>query len=153
MMFNEIRVKRNSAGRQVAITGAPWEPVIGYSRALRAGSSISVTATIGLGSDGRCPEGAAEQMRNALGIIVRAIEALGGRREDIVRTRIYVTDINLWEEVGKVHGELLGDLLPATTMIEVSRFVDPAAVLEVEADALVGDELQKPGRIPGTEKC
>jgi enamine deaminase RidA (YjgF/YER057c/UK114 family) len=152
-MFKEIRVERSSAGREVAITGAPWEPVIGYSRALRAGSSISVTATIGLDANGRCPDSATEQMCNALGTIVRAIEALGGRREDIVRTRIYVTDIGLWEEVGRVHGELLGDLLPATTLIEVSRFVDPAALLEVEADALVGDEFKKPVRIPGTEKC
>jgi enamine deaminase RidA (YjgF/YER057c/UK114 family) len=136
----KFRVVKNAIGREVVTTGTPWEPVIGYSRAMRVGRMIVVTGSIGLGLDGGCPESPSEQMRNALGIVVRAIEALGGRREDIVRTRTYLTDIDLWEEVGRIHGEVLGDLLPATTMVAVSRLVDPAAVLEVEAEAIVNEE-------------
>jgi enamine deaminase RidA (YjgF/YER057c/UK114 family) len=77
-------------------------------------------------------------MRQALEIIVAAIEALGGRRSDIIRTRMYVTDIGKWEEIGRVHADMLGDIRPATTMVEVSALADPAALVEVEADALCG---------------
>lgn len=125
------------AGRRVVSTGTRWEPVVGYSRAVRAGDTIAVTGTIGLRPDGTCPPGAGEQMRMALEIVIQAIEALGGRREDIIRTRIYVTDIGLWEEFGQAHAEALGDVRPATTMVEVSALADPAAVVEVEADAVV----------------
>lgn len=124
-------------GRTVVSTGTPWEPVIGYSRAVRRGPAIAVTGTIGLEGDGTCPASAARQMRLALETIVAAVEALGGVREDVVRTRIFVTDISLWEEIGRVHGEFFGDLRPATTMVQVSRFVLPEAVVEVEADAFV----------------
>jgi len=126
------------AGRQVVSTATRWEPVIGYSRAVRAGNWILVTGTIGLRPDGTCPETAVEQMRMSLEIVIAAIEALGGRREDIVRTRIYVTDIGLWEEIGRVHAQFLGDVRPATTMVGVASLAHEAAVLEVEADALVG---------------
>ena len=126
------------AGRQVVSTGTRWEPIIGYSRAVRAGNWIIVTGTIGLRPDGTCPETAVEQMRMSMETVIAAIVALGGRREDIVRTRIFVTDIGLWEEVGRVHAEFLGDVRPATTMIGVASLAHEAAVLEVEADALVG---------------
>ncbi len=125
------------AGRQVVSTGTRWEPVVGYSRAVRAGNWIAVTGTIGLRPDGTCPPSAAEQMRLALEIVCTAVETLGGRRTDILRTRIYVTDIRLWEEVGRVHAEFLGDVRPATTMVEVSRLADPDAIVEVEADAVL----------------
>ncbi len=118
-------------------TGARWEPVIGYSRAVRAGNWIAVTGTIGLNADGTCPPAAAEQTRQALAIIISSIEALGGKRNDIFRTRMYVTDIGLWEEIGRIHAEVLGDLRPATTMVEVAALADPAAVVEIEADALL----------------
>ena len=124
-------------GRKVVSTGTRWEPVIGYSRAIRAGNYIAVTGTIGLNPDGTCPQSAAEQMRQALGIVIAAVEALGGRRTDIIRTRIYVTDISLWEEVGRVHAETLGDVRPATTMVQIAALADPLAKVEVEADALV----------------
>jgi enamine deaminase RidA (YjgF/YER057c/UK114 family) len=126
------------AGRQVVSTATRWEPVIGYSRAVRAGNWILVTGTIGLRPDGKCPDTAVEQMRMSLETVIAAIVALGGRREDIVRTRIYVTDIGLWEEIGRVHAQFLGDVRPATTMIGIASLADEAAVLEVEADALVG---------------
>ncbi len=137
-MLKNMKIEKNAAGREVAITGAPWEPVIGYSRAMRVGDRIEVTGTIGLGENGACPDDPAEQMRNSLAIVIRAIEMLGGRREDILRTRIYLTDISLWEEVGRIHAELLSGVLPTTTMVEVSRLADPSALLEVEASAVVG---------------
>jgi enamine deaminase RidA (YjgF/YER057c/UK114 family) len=125
-------------GRLVVSTSTRWEPVIGYSRAVRAGNWILVTGTIGLRPDGTCPDSAVEQMRMSLETVVAAVVALGGRREDIVRTRIYVTDIGLWEEIGRIHAEFLGDVRPATTMIGIASLAHEAAVLEVEADALIG---------------
>ncbi len=135
--MNRIMAVSNAAGRQVVTTGARWEPIIGYSRAVRAGNWIAVTGTIGLKPDGTCPAAPSDQMRQALEIVIAAIEARGGRRADILRTRIYVTDIRLWEEIGRVHAEVLGDIRPATTMVEISALADPVAVVEVEADAFV----------------
>jgi enamine deaminase RidA (YjgF/YER057c/UK114 family) len=132
------------AGRKVVSTGTRWEPVIGYSRAVRAGNWVLVTGTIGLRPDGTCPETAPEQMRMSMETVIAAVEALGGRREEIVRTRIYVTDIGLWEEIGRVHAEFLGDVRPATTMVGVASLAHEAAVLEVEADALIGSCQQIP---------
>ncbi len=134
--MQRVLVKGTVGGRQIVSTGTRWEPVVGYSRAVRDGNWIAVTGTIGLNPDGTCPPTAAEQMLQALQIVIASVEALGGTRHDILRTRIYVTDIRLWEEIGRVHAELLGDVRPATTMVEVSALADPAAVLEVEADAV-----------------
>ncbi len=135
-MQREMTVSTVS-GRRVVSTNTRWEPVIGYSRAVRAGDWIAVTGTIGLNPDGTCPPGADEQMRQALEIIISAIEALGGRRTDIIRTRMFVTDIGRWAEIGGVHAEILGDIRPAATMVQVAALADPSAILEVEADALV----------------
>ena len=135
-MQREMTVSTVS-GRRVVSTKTRWEPVIGYSRAVRAGDWIAVTGTIGLKPDGTCPPGADEQMRQALEIIISAIEALGGRRTDIVRTRMFVTDIGRWAEIGRVHAEMLGDVRPAATMVQVAALADPSAFLEVEADAVV----------------
>jgi enamine deaminase RidA (YjgF/YER057c/UK114 family) len=135
-MEREMRVS-TVAGRQVVSTATRWEPVVGYSRAVRSGDWIAVTGTIGLRADGTCPSGAGEQMREAMAIIVASIEALGGKRTDILRTRIFVIDIGKWQEIGRVHAEVLGDVRPATTMVQVSALADPAALLEVEADVLI----------------
>jgi enamine deaminase RidA (YjgF/YER057c/UK114 family) len=124
-------------GRRYASTGSPWEPKIGYSRAVRTGDVITVTGTVGIGADGAFPAGAAAQMRRALEIVRAAIEALGGRLEDVVRTRMFVTDISQWEAIGAVHGEVFGAIRPATTMLQVAKLIDDAALLEVEADAIV----------------
>jgi enamine deaminase RidA (YjgF/YER057c/UK114 family) len=135
--MNRIMTVSDVGGRKVVSTGTRWEPVVGYSRAVRAGNLIAVTGTIGLQPDGSCPPDAAEQTRLALGIICAAIDALGGKQTDVFRTRIYLTDIGRWEEVGRVHSEFFGKVRPATTMVEISALADPAACVEIEADALV----------------
>ena len=127
------------AGRKTVSTGTKWEPVVGYSRAVRAGDWIAVTGTIGVNPDGTVPGGASAQTRRALEIVIGAIEALGGRREDIIRTRIYTTDITLWKDIGKEHSAILGNIRPATTMVEITRLADPAAMVEVEADAVINE--------------
>jgi enamine deaminase RidA (YjgF/YER057c/UK114 family) len=133
-----VKVNVTSRGhRSFASTGSAWEPKVGYSRAVRVGSQIAVTGTVGLEADGSFKPGLEAQARRALTIIEASLEALGGTLGDVVRTRIYVTDITKWEEVGRVHGEFFGTILPATTMVEVARLIDPAALVEIEADAIV----------------
>jgi enamine deaminase RidA (YjgF/YER057c/UK114 family) len=124
-------------GRRHASTGSPWEPVIGYSRAVRAGNAIFVTGTVGVEADGSFGPTMKAQTKRALEIIVAAIEALGGRVDDVVRTRLYVTDIARWQEVGEAHGELFGTIRPATTLVQVARLIDDATLVEIEADAIV----------------
>ena len=126
------------AGRRCAASGAPWEPVVGYSRAVRSGSWIAVGGTVGLNADGSYPSTAGEQARRTLTIIRAAVEALGGRLEQTVGTRIYVADMKTWEEVGAVHGEVFGAIRPATTLVEVSRFIDERVLVEIEADVAIG---------------
>ncbi|HYB11828.1 MAG TPA: RidA family protein [Myxococcota bacterium] len=124
-------------GRRYASTGAPWEAIVGYSRAVRSGQSIAVTGTVGLLPNRTFAAGAAAQTRRALEIIQAALEALGGNLRDVVRTRIFVTDISQWEAIGRVHGEVFGEIRPATTMVQVAKLIDDAALVEIEADALV----------------
>lgn len=132
----EVTVSERN-GRRRASTGSPWEPIVGYSRAVRAGPAIAVTGCVGIESDGTFATGMKDQARRALAIVVASIEALGGTRDDVVRTRIFVTDIGRWREVGEAHGEAFGDVRPATTMVEVARLIDAAALVEIEADAIV----------------
>jgi enamine deaminase RidA (YjgF/YER057c/UK114 family) len=129
-------------GRRCVSTGSPWEPVVGYSRAVRAGDSIFVTGTLGLEADGRFAPTAREQARRAMEIIVAAIEALGGKPTDVVRTRIYVTDISRWKEIGAVHSEFFESVRPATTMVQVAALIDPQALVEIEADAIIQHESE-----------
>lgn len=124
-------------GRRYASTGSAWEPVIGYSRAVRSGDAIAVTGTVGVEADGSFAPDVKSQTRRALEIILAAVEALGGKASDVVRTRMYVTDISCWKEVGEAHGEVFGQIQPATTMVEVARLIDAAALVEVEADAVL----------------
>jgi enamine deaminase RidA (YjgF/YER057c/UK114 family) len=126
-------------GRRYASTGSAWEPVVGYSRAVRTGDQIAVTGTLGVEADGTFAPGLKAQARRALEIILAAIDALGGKASDVVRTRIFVTDISKWREVGEAHGEVFGQIRPATTMVEVARLIDDAALIEIEADAVVHD--------------
>lgn len=137
-MSQDVKVNvTTQGGRSRASTGSAWEPKVGYSRAVRVGAQIAVTGTVGIEDDGSFGETLEAQSRRALTIIKAAIEALGGTLGEVVRTRIYITDISKWEEVGRVHGEFFGEIRPATTMVEVARLIDGAALVEIEADAIV----------------
>jgi len=124
-------------GRRAASSGSRWEPIIGYSRAVRTDNLIAVTGTVGINADGTYSPSVTEQTRRALEIIQAALEALGARLEDVVRTRMFVTDISRWEEVAQAHGAVFGEIRPATTMVQVARLIDAGAQIEVEADAIV----------------
>lgn len=127
-------------GRRYASTGSAWEPVIGYSRAVRVGDQIAVTGTVGVEADGSFAPTLKAQTRRSLEIVLAAIDALGGKASDVTRTRMYVTDISKWKEVGEAHGEVFGQIRPATTMLEVARLIDDSALIEIEADAVVHPE-------------
>ena len=128
---------REAHGRKYASTGSKWEPIIGYSRAVRTGNVITVTGTVGVNADGTYAPDLAGQTRRSLEIVRAAVEALGGALTDIVRTRMFVTDITQWEALGRVHGEVFADIRPATTMVEVTKLIDKEALVEIEADAIV----------------
>ena len=125
--------------RDTLATGTPWEPRVGYSRVVRVGPFIAVSGTTATDADGRVVgEGDAHaQARQALRNLQTALEAMGARLEHVVRTRMFVTDISRWDEVGRAHGEFFGAIRPATSMVEVRRLIDPAMLVEIEADAIV----------------
>ena len=123
--------------RQRISSGAKWESIVGYSRAVRVGNRIYVTGTTALGDDGEIVGigDAYAQAVQCLQSIEKALKRLGAGREHIVRTRMFVTDISRWEEFGRAHGEFLRDVMPATTMVEVSALIDKRMLIEIEADA------------------
>jgi enamine deaminase RidA (YjgF/YER057c/UK114 family) len=124
-------------GRSCASSGSKWEPVMGYSRAVRSGNLIAVTGTVGVNADGTYSRSMGEQTRRSLAIIAAAIEALGGNIRQVIRTRMYVTDVSKWEEVARVHGEVFADIRPATSILEVPRLIDKDAQIEIEADVVL----------------
>jgi len=123
-------------------SGAPWEARVAYSRAVRVGRFIAVSGSAAVDENGDLVgEGDMyAQARQCIEVIAAALERAGGRLSDVVRTRMFVTDIERWEDVGRAHQEAFGDVMPATSMVEVSRLIDPRMLVEIEADAIIGDD-------------
>ena len=130
--------------RQTISSGTKWEPVVGYSRAVRVGRFVAVAGTTATDDQGRLVGigDAYAQTVRAIQNIAAALERAGGNLTHVVRTRMFVTDISQWEAIGRAHGEYFKDIRPATSMVEVSRLIDPDMLVEIEADAVLDDEPQ-----------
>ncbi|MEM9328174.1 MAG: RidA family protein [Bacteroidota bacterium] len=127
--------------RYYTSSGAPWEETVGYSRAVKVGNVIEVSGTAPV-KDGKPFTGSPyEQAKCCLEIIAEHLQRLDSGMEDVVRTRMFVTDISQWEEFGRAHAEFLGDYRPATSMVEVSKLIDEGILIEIEATAVLGGNI------------
>jgi len=126
------------AKRQNISTEAKWEDIVGYSRAVKLGNTIEISGTVAL-KEGKLLGGSDpyEQTKGILEIIKETLQKAGASLEDVVRTRIFVTNIDYWEDIGRAHGEVFASIKPATSMVEVSRLISPEFLLEIEATAIV----------------
>ncbi|MDA7946235.1 MAG: RidA family protein [Hyphomicrobiaceae bacterium] len=133
-----------SADRQRVSSGSPYEKPIGFSRAVRVGNMVFVSGTAPVSADGKNVGAgdAGAQTRRCLDIIAAALKETGAEMRHVVRTRMFITDAALWEEVGNAHGEVFGEIRPAATMVVVSGLLDPAWLVEIEAEALIVDDDQ-----------
>ena len=126
--------------RQLISSGAPWEAIVGYSRAVRVGNLVHVSGTTSIGPDGYIIGAGDAHAQSHAGAPKHRSRTPGRRRlaQDVVRTRMYVTDIDQWKEIGRAHGEVFRDVRPAATMVEVRRLISPDLLVEIEADAVIG---------------
>jgi enamine deaminase RidA (YjgF/YER057c/UK114 family) len=131
--------KVDKMDRRLISSGSPFEPTIGFSRAVRVGPHIAVSGTAPLAAGGgvACPGDLYGQTKRCLDIIEKAVNDAGGTREHIVRTRLFLKDMSNWQDAGRAHGEYFKDIRPASTMIQIVQAIDPAWLVEIEADAIV----------------
>lgn len=143
-MATDITLHAKDLGHRINYSsGSKWEPIMGYSRAVRVGNIIAVTGTVGINADGTYSPSLAAQTQRALDIIAAAIKISGARMENIIRTRIYTTDISRWQEIAEVHGKIFATIRPATTLLGVAKLIDDAALIEIEADAVLPGNVRE----------
>lgn len=140
--FIELEQREHPAGRRQISSGSPYEPTIGFSRAIRSGTRVLVSGTGPVWPDGSCPEDAGAQARRCFEIIGQALTAASAGWDDVVRTRMFLTDPAVADQVSAVHGELFTDIRPAATMVVVSGLLDPRWKVEIEAEAETGPQVR-----------